>query len=210
VAMTSDLGVEVEVSNLAVPGAEVADVLELVRSDDTVRNAVASADALIVTVGLNDLAFGRLDDPCGVAPHFPRIEWNDLTHACIDHATDQYRRDLDALLGEIETLRDHRPTMLRVTTVYNSVIGDTVDPTWDSPDAIEPSTYAVEQMAITQCGVASHHGGVCADTYHALNGADGLESAQPFLNPADATHLAQPGEDEFAKALIDLGFSPLA
>jgi hypothetical protein len=29
------------------------------------------------------------------------------------------------------------------------------------------------------------------------------------LNPADATHLAQAGEDKFAKALIDLGFSPL-
>jgi lysophospholipase L1-like esterase len=163
-AMKTDLGVEVEVSNLAVPGAEVADVLQLVRRDDTVRNEVASADAVIVTVGLNDLAFGRLDDPCGVETHFPRIGWNDITHACIDHATAQYRRDLDALLGEIQTLRDHRPTMLRVTTVYNSVIGDTVDPTWNSPDAIEPSSYAVEQMARTQCSVAEQHGGVCADT----------------------------------------------
>jgi hypothetical protein len=93
--------------------------------------------------------------------------------------------------------------------VYNSVIGDLVDPTWNSPAAVEPSMYAVERMAEAQCEVAEAHDGLCADTYHALNGEDGSESAQPFLNPADATHLAQPGEDAFAAAIIALGFSPI-
>ena len=99
--------------------------------------------------------------------------------------------------------------MLRVTTVYNAVIGDRVDPTWNSPAAIKPSIYAVDRMAEAQCEVAESDDGLCADTYHALNGKDGSESAQPFLNPADATHLAQPGEDAFATVLIALGFAPL-
>ena len=55
--------------------------------------------------------------------------------------------------------------MLRVTTVYNSVIGDLVDPTWNSPAAVKPSTYAVDQMAEAQCEVAEAHDGLCADTY---------------------------------------------
>jgi lysophospholipase L1-like esterase len=208
-AMEDSLSVDVKVDNLAVPGAEVADLRELVQTDSTVRHSIAGADAVLVTIGLNDLAFGRLDDPCGVAPDYPRIRWSDITHACVDEATAEYRRDLDAVFGEVEELRAGQPTMLRVTTVYNSVIGDLVDPTWNSPAAVEPSIYAVEQMAQAQCEVAKLHRGLCADTYHALNGKDGSESAQPFLNPADATHLAQPGEDVFAAALIALRFSPL-
>jgi lysophospholipase L1-like esterase len=208
-AMDDSLGVDVKVDNLAVPGAEVTNLLQLVLTDSTVRDLIESADAVLVTIGINDLAFNRLDDPCGVAPDYPRIRWSDITHACVDEATAEYRRDLDAVLGEVEELRAGQPTMLRVTTVYNSVIGDLVDPTWNSPAAVEPSMYAVEQMAQAQCEIAELHGGLCADTYHALNGGDGSESAQPYLNPADATHLAQPGEDAFADAIIALGFSPL-
>lgn len=208
-AMGKALGVDVEIENLSVPGAEVADLMKLVRNDSTVRNSIADADAILVTIGWNDLAFNRLDDPCGVAPHYPKIEWGSITHTCVDAATTEYRRDLDSVLGEIDALRSARPTMLRITTVYNAVIGDKVDPTWNSPAAIEPSTYAVEQMVRTQCEIVEEHDGACADTYHALNGRDGSDSAQPFLNPADATHLAQPGEDAFARAIATLGFSPL-
>lgn len=71
------------------------------------------------------------------------------------------------------------------------------------------STYAVERMAEEQCRVVEQHDGLCADMYHALNGKEGLRSAQPYLNPSDATHLAQRGHDAFAKVLISLGFSPL-
>jgi lysophospholipase L1-like esterase len=207
--MGQQLGAQVTTQNLAVDGAAVDDLLMLVRTDQTVRTAVAGADAVVVTIGINDLAFGRLDDPCGAAPNFPVIHWEKVTHACVDEATLQYRRSLDAVLGEIQKLRVREPTMLRVTTVYNSVIGDLVDPTWNSPAAIEPSVYAVTQMAKVQCEVALMHEGSCADTYHALNGKDGRRSAQSLLNSVDATHLAQSGEDAFANALLVAGFSPL-
>jgi lysophospholipase L1-like esterase len=207
--MATALDVDVETQNLSVPGAEVADLLKLVRNDSSVRDSITDADAILITIGWNDLAFNRLDDPCGVAPHYPKIEWDSITHDCVDAATAEYRRDLDSVLSEIDALRSARPTMLRITTVYNAVIGDKVDPTWNSPAAIEPSTYAVKQMVRTQCEIVEEHDGACADTYHALNGKDGTDSAQPFLNPADATHLAQPGEDAFARAVIALGFSPL-
>lgn len=213
-AMAKEFGADVLLDNLAwvlwnPKAAEVADVLEFVRTDPTARDSVADADAVLITVGHNDLAYNRLDDPCGVAPRYPRVDWKSLTHACINRVNDEYRRDLDALLGEIEQIREGTPTMLRVTNVYNSVIGDLVDPTWNSPAAIEPSMYAVEQMVRAQCEVAERHDGSCADTYHALNGEDGSESAQDFLNPVDATHLAQAGEDAFAAAIISLGLSPL-
>jgi len=213
-AMEVELEVAVEVVNLAwaatnPTAAEVADILDLVRTDTSVSESVAAADAVVVTVGQNDLAYNRLDDPCGVGAEYPRIEWEGVSHSCVDAATAEYRRDLDALLGEIERLRAGKPTMLRITTVYNSAIGDLVDPTWNSADAIEPTTYAVEQMVAAQCKAAREHGGSCADAFHILNGKSGAESAQPFLNPDDATHLAQRGQDAFAEALIAEGLAPL-
>lgn len=213
-AMADELKAAVEVENLAwaatnPTAAEVADILDLVRTDPSVGESVAAADAVVVTVGQNDLAYNRLDDPCGVGAEYPRIEWEGVTHSCVDAATAEYESDLDALLTEIESLRAGKPTMLRVTTVYNSAIGDLVDPTWNSPAAVEPTTYAVEQMVGVQCDVAREHGGACADAFHLLNGKSGAESAQPFLNPADATHLAQRGQDAFAEALIAEGMAPL-
>jgi hypothetical protein len=99
--------------------------------------------------------------------------------------------------------------MLRVVTAFNTVIGDTVDPTWNSPAAVEPSVYNVAQLAALQCRLAKRHGGKCADAMHAFNGKDGRKSAQAFLNPADATHLAQSGHDTIAKLVVGLGFEPL-
>ena len=52
-AMGDSLGVEVETRNLAVPGAEVADLLKLVRTDSTVQSALTEADAILVTIGIN-------------------------------------------------------------------------------------------------------------------------------------------------------------
>ena len=213
-ALGQALGVEVEFLDLSwsvtnPKPAEVADILRFVRTDKGAIDALSGADAVVITVGWNDLAFNRFDDPCKVAPTYPVIAWDKLTHACIDKVAAEYRRDLDALLGEIETLRGSKPTMLRVTTTFNAQIGDLIDPGWAAPDATERVRYAVEQIAQTQCEIAERHGGRCADTYHALNGPDGLGKPQAFLDPVDQIHPAQSGHDAFAMALINLGFAPL-
>ena len=127
----------------------------------------------------------------------------------MDAALAEYERDLDALLGEIDGLRGSRATMLRVVTAVNTAPGDLVDPTWNLPAAVEPSTYSVERMANGQCQLVERHGGECADVFHVLNGVDGRQSAQRFLNPADATHLSQRGHDVVADTVIALGFEPL-
>jgi GDSL-like Lipase/Acylhydrolase family len=208
------LGARVQVNNLSwdvtnPKAAEVADILTYVRNDSTARDALADADGVLINVAQNDLAYNRVDDPCGVAPDYPKIRWEDLTHDCIDATLVEYRRDLNALLDEIDALREGRPTMLRVVTGYNSALGDLVDPTWNEPAAIEPTTYNVSQMMDVQCDLASQHGGMCADAYSALNGADRQQSAQPYLNARDATHPNQDGHDKIAAVVIGLGFEPL-
>lgn len=189
--------------------AAVADILNLVKQDTGVRRALSEASAVVIFVSQNDLAYNREDDPCNVAPNYPSIRWDKLTHECMDAAVADYARDLDGLLDEIDTLRAGQPTMLRVVTAVNTTPGDEVDPTWDSPSAIEPSAYNTTHMAKVQCRLAVEHGGKCADILPVFNGADGKGSAQRYLNPLDATHLTQQGHNTVADVIIRLGFDPL-
>ena len=213
-ALGAALGTEVEVVNLAwelsrPDPAEIADIADFVEAEGLAPDTLADSDAVLVLAFQNDLAYNRRDDPCGVAPAYPRVRWHDLTHACIDASVRDYGRQLERLLDAIDRLRAGRPTMLRIVSAYNTAIDDDVDPTWNLPSAIEPSTYNVARMADVQCRAAARHGGLCADAWHALNGRDGRRSAQRFLNPADDTHLTQRGHDVVARLVIGLGFDPL-
>jgi hypothetical protein len=213
-AMTEKLNAEVLVENLAWKitnphPAEMKDLVTFARTDDNARSALADADAVLILASQNDLAYNRYDDPCDVAPDYPKIHWRQLTHTCMDRSLDTYERRLNALLSEIGTLRDGRPTMLRYVSAINTTLGDLVDPTWNSPAAVEPSYYNVSRMVDVQCRVAQEHGGVCADVFHVLNGATGRRSAQSYLNAYDATHLTQRGHDAVAQAIVETGFAPL-
>ena len=200
--LSGSLDRPVTVDNLAVPGAEVAQLLAQVQGFAGPREAIAAADVVVVTIGFNDLPFNRLDDPCKVAPAYPVIDWKALTTECMDRVTGEFSADLDAVMREITSLRAGAPTTLLLTTVYDSVLGDNVDPTWDSPDAVEPAVYAADAYQRATCAAAETYGAACVDTYHVINGPDGRTPAGPFLVPADYTHLGQPGHDAFAAALL--------
>jgi lysophospholipase L1-like esterase len=201
-ALSDALGRPVTVDNLAVPGAEVAQLLTQVLGSADTREAIAAADVVVVTIGINDLPFNRLDDPCHVAPAYPVIEWTALTTTCMDEVTGEFSADLGAVMLEVTALRAGEPTALRLTTVYDSVLGDGVDPSWDSPDAVEPAVYAADSFWRATCDVAATYGAACVDTYHVLNGPDGRTPAGPYLVAADYTHLGQAGHDAFAAALV--------
>lgn len=213
-AMSTQLNADVHLRNfaweLANPHpAAMKDLVDFARTDDNARRALAQADAVLVLASQNDLAYNRYDDPCEVAPEYPRINWRRLTRRCMDRSLDIYERRLDALLSEIDTLRDGRPTMLRYVSAINTTLGDLVDPTWNSSEAVDPSHYNVSRMVDVQCAVARDHGGMCVDVFHVLNGRNGRRSAQSYLNPVDATHLTQRGHDAVAHTVVKIGFAPL-
>jgi hypothetical protein len=193
--MRDVLGTAVEEVNLAWElsnphPAQVADPVEYVRTDQDAREALTGSDAVLIFASQNDLAYNPFDDPCAAAPHYPRIHWGEITEKCIDATVRDYAQHLGALLDEIDQLRGDQPTMLRIVTAINTTTGDLVDPTWNSPAAVEPSVYNVAEMAAVQCRLARQHQGHCADALHAFNGKDGRQSAQPYLGPVDAIHLS--------------------
>lgn len=194
----------VQVSNHAVSGAEATEVLDQVKGDSATRTALKGADLVVVALGINDTPWNRRDDPCDAAPEYPVIEWGRIGRRCISRVTGEYEATLEAILDELDTLRAGNPTTLRLTTVYNAVIGNHVDPSWDSPAAVAPSKAANELFATTQCRLARHHGGVCIDVHRAFNGANGSRPAKRFL-ASDYAHPDSQGHEAIAQLLLNAG-----
>jgi lysophospholipase L1-like esterase len=226
-AITDATGVPVDVdertavqfSNL--PAVEATQLLNDLLTDQSLRNAIADADIILINVGFNDTPWNRLDNPCGASNYTATvIRWNEVTPACTARVASEYKRTLDEIFTQIDELRGcWRPkgepttcgqrggddTVLRLTTVYNDWIG--YDGT--SKAALAPSELADEVFVDAQCWVVVMHGGQCADLFHLLNGPNGTRDAGPYLVD-DHTHLNQRGHQRVADALITLGLSPLA
>lgn len=211
----------IQLSN--VPAVDASALLAQILTDGSVRHDVANADIIVISIGFNDTPWNRLDDPCNAAPQYPVVQWAKLTPGCIDRVVADYKHTLDQILTQIDRLRGcgempgappcsqrgHKDTVLRIVTVYNSTIGDTVDPGWNSPRAIAPTVRGNDLMVHAQCEVVRFHGGRCADIYHIMNGPKGNRPAAAYLDSQGYTELNQRGHNAAAAALINLGLAPL-
>ena len=188
--------------------SEAADTLKQVTTDAATRAHLEAADLIVVQVGFNDTPWNRKDDPCRAAPRYPVIKWRKITRPCIDRVARQYERTLDAILTEVGRLRAGKPTAVRVTTLYNAVIGNDVDPSWDSPAAVAPSKVANARFAQLQCRLAAEHHAACIAVHRAFNGGDGSEPAGRLL-AADYTHPSARGHELIARLLTQGGTDPV-
>jgi lysophospholipase L1-like esterase len=138
-AISRRTGSEVEVRNHAVPDTGVANLLTQVRKDSFTREELAEADVVVVMIGFNDTPWNRGDDPCQVAPKYPVVNWDEITDECIARVTREYADQLDAVLTEVDRITP-KQSALRVMGVYNSVLGDHVDPGWPPSSTVDRSS----------------------------------------------------------------------
>lgn len=205
-AIARRTGSQVDVMNLAVPETGVVDLLSQVKGDSFTKQELADADVVVIMIGFNDTPWVRGDDPCHVAPNFPVVSWNQITAACIAKVTADYAERLDAVLTTVDGTAPE-DSALRLVGDYNSVIGDHVDPSWDSPEAVAPSIQANAAFRRVQQGAAEAHGGVFVDMLKQINGPLGRRKAAKYLS-ADYTHLNQLGHKLVARALTQSGWRP--
>lgn len=212
--ITAGTGVPVDVHNLTMhDGSSSATLLEHIRGDHDIgrapepaRAAIAGADIVSVTIGFNDtLSDGLLEEfyagTCGGPDNSD----------CFFDTIPTLEANLDAIMAEIDTLRAGRPTMVRVTNLYNNGIPEPGMPEpWDNPPGYGASVLRdlTEAQNEAICRVAAEHAAECVDLYHAFNGADGTSSSFPLLG-SDMTHPNQLGMDVIADALADEGYAPL-
>ena len=127
-AASKALGRTVAVTNLATNDGVGSDGLLLrVRNDPVHRAALAAADIVTITIGTNDWQ-GACDWP-GDDP-------------CWARGLAAVPKNLAAILDEIRDLRTGRPTAIRVTTYYDSYIGNPTNLTLvGKPDDPWPSAF---------------------------------------------------------------------
>lgn len=197
---------DVRVQNLSQHnGLQLAGLLDELKGDATRKDALASADVILVGIAHNDAPMNRDDDPCdGAGGDSP--DWSKFTDECIAADIAAYTPRYDKAFAQIAAMRAGKPTILRTINRYNDWIG------WPghdlSAEGIAATTAVVRAWNDMLCGAAQAHGFVCADISAEFNGEDGREPAGALLAP-DYTHPSQRGNDVIARVLIDLGFEPL-
>jgi lysophospholipase L1-like esterase len=195
----TDLGMPVEVHNLTMhnglktPGllAYLKDGVSIGRTAENARTAVAAADIVSITIGFNDSTLSDKDNLAAFV--------------------NEYAATLDAILGEVDALRAGKPTMVRVTTIYNNGIAEKPELDPDGPGSgVNGWKPIVEAQNTAICDVAAKHKATCVDIYEPFNGKDGLSSplAKGYIAP-DGVHPSQLGMDVIAAALVGGGYKPL-
>ena len=185
------------VTNLATnDGVDSGQLLERIRSDQSHRDALASADVISVQIGFND---------------WRGCNWpND--DACWDTGTAGVEQNLSAMLDEIRTLRGGKPTALRVLTYPNMFIGALTSP--QPPfvaDSAFQSFYAgqLDELNVAICRAAEANGATCVDLVTAFNGPGSDVAANGLIGP-DNKHPTTAGHELIAKTLDAAGYEPLA
>jgi len=101
----ADLGVEVNVVNLAVDG-QTSDGLRRRVEKEHVRKAISEADIIVISIGAND--FGEL-----VAPYFEGHCGGSDNQDCLREGLAGFQDNWDAILAEIVTLASPAETLIR-------------------------------------------------------------------------------------------------
>lgn len=160
----------------------------------------------MVSTGHNDPPWNRHVDICGGGGIDGDTDWSKYDAACILATSKVVRTDVTGILKEIRSLRHGKPTLLRVTNMYNDWIGDPHDGGNTAIQrAVKPVIAAYNTVI---CQVARQYHAICIDLYHAFNGPDGTRDAGNLLGP-DHTHPSTQGHRLIARLLIEEGFRPL-
>lgn len=189
----------VDFVNLTTNGGTSQDLLnsiltsQKIRGTD-VREAVMSADIIVISTGGNDLgpAFDSyVAGTCGGADQLD----------CFREVAEGWRVSFEGILTEIDALRDGKPTAIRLVANSNEFLAD--------PGLIElfGPEFGLEGGAVITalhhdvlCEVAARHGATCVDLRPVLNGAN-------FDKPQDVN--TQEAMQAVADALLASGVDEL-
>ena len=183
------LGRAVNVKNLSrTTGLTSSGLLALVATDGRFRRSLAAADIVTISIGNNETCAGA------------------DTESCWDRAIPRVRRNVDATLSIIHSLRRGQPTAIRVTGLFNQAPGHPA-----APKARGFQAYFAQKIASMNealCSAARSNGALCVDLVRSFNGSSGRRSPRRFLMP-DYIHPNAAGQRRIAAAIVATGFEPV-
>jgi lysophospholipase L1-like esterase len=207
--LANESGHRILVTNEGVPGLTTAQLLANVRTRADVRDAIASADIVTITIGHNDTPWNSRHDSCDGAhawfgPYRDAV-FSSYTGHCLAVEAANLNGRLRGVLAAIRQLRGSQPTLVELTTDWNQLIGRI----GMTSAGVTASKAVLDRFAAVTCAAARAWSARCGDVYHAFNGTSGLRSAGAFLAP-DHDHASQRGHEVIADLLAKFGTGPLA
>lgn len=165
--------------------------------------AIAGADIITISLNDNSIPFSLTPDPCGY--HYDA--------ACIAKTEVPFIHNVKTVLTQIRKLRAGKPVSIRLTTQYNFLIpGTNYEPDYPAKAVAQARTSAktfLDRWNGDLCTVARQNGALCVDTYHGINGKDGLSALPPGWLSSDYPSLNQAGQKYIASEMMYLGWDPL-
>lgn len=203
-------GIPISVTNLSLKdGESVEELVERVKEDESVRDALAAAEIIIVSIAHDDVAWLRKGDACGDDAR--RRDWTLYTEECASADADALRPAFEEAFSTIAALRAGEPTILRAFNRYN----EWVDAPIGGAEVPELSVQAASAIELylahwnpMVCEAAESAGFVCTDLHRQFNGEDGTGTISHLLT-AVFRNPSSPAIKLIASALIDQGYPEL-
>jgi lysophospholipase L1-like esterase len=180
-------------TNLTENGGTTESLLGEIRDFAPYRDAIATADVIVISIGANDLepalaSFGG--DTCGPPKGL----------GCFRAVADAWGRNMDAILTELDELRGGQPTAIRVLTQANEADSNLTFMFGESFVTEQlPQVMAWQKEEF--CRAAARHHDQCVDLRPVLNGTELNEPAN--VNTQEAMQAV-------ADSLIAIGLPELA
>lgn len=185
----------VQLVMLASDNATTDSVRNSLAADDSFRAKVAGADVIVISVGGND------SDPFGKYPKGTCAPDGNL-QSCLKTYSPRFAANYEAILSNVATLRDGKPTLVRITSADNPFVG------WaEAPTASFGKVFyaqVAEAQTTTVCALATRHAAKCIDYLHVFGGKDGLTDPAPYLAD-DHAHPGDKGIETIANLLSESG-----
>ena len=195
-------------------GAQLGDLITQVGADSETQQLLAAADVLVISIGFNNMAPWKADQPCGGNDQVDDAllmlrTVATYTNRCIDQTVATYGDDYDTLFADLRAKAKPGAALIALSQ-YNDWTGWVRTPGYIG----RKKTAVVEHLMIHMydkwnsmlCASATAHGMICGDVYHAFNGPDGRRAAGALLGD-DYTHPSQAGNDKIAEVLEGIDVS---
>jgi lysophospholipase L1-like esterase len=171
-AYAAATGQAIDFRNDTTNGGTARELAAKMKSDKSIRDDIAAADIIVVSIGGNDLEAPFSAWTGGTCGGDDRLD-------CFRDGANSLRAAYDGMLSEIDGLRGARPTAVRMVTTSNEFLADAGLIQAFGADFGKTGGVAITTMnRDVQCEVAEMHHAGCVDLGVALNGPD-------LLKPSD-------------------------
>ena len=197
--ISEDLGVAVVVHNRATNSTRtVLEWVEVVRTDEELREELQNAEVVTIWLGWHDLI-----PSIGVSGKGgPCYKRGEIDLDCFRNVTDQMEQGFDDLLSEITSLARPNETLILIADTGNPFVSAWLE--YGTLDSLKGPAYEDWRNHLLEA--AEKHRVHVVNTYYAINGPNGDQSLPPEYYQADGLHFSELGHSLLADLHREVGY----